>query len=181
LGRTGRLFAFEHYGIVPDLICCGKGLSSSLPLSAVIGRAQIMDQYGPAEMTSTHTGNPVCAAAALASVRKIAEGGLVENAQVIGEILFEGLEQIRARHYDVVGAAHGRGLVAGLHMVRSGGKEPDGDLAFCIVEKAFQKGLVGPGGGTVKIAPPLMITEEAIQDGLLALSEAIDEATYQTR
>jgi len=181
LGRTGRLFAFEHYGIVPDLICCGKGLSSSLPLSAVIGRAEIMDQYGPAEMTSTHTGNPVCAAAALASVRKIVEGGLVENAQAMGEILFKGLEQIRARHYRYVGAVHGRGLVAGLHMVRNGGKDPDGDLAFCIVEKAFQKGLllfapVGPGGGTVKIAPPLTITEEAIQDGLLALSQAIDEA-----
>jgi 4-aminobutyrate aminotransferase-like enzyme len=141
-----------------------------------------MDQYGPAEMTSTHTGNPVCAAAALASVRKIVEGALVENAQAMGEILFKGLEQIRARHGEVVGAVHGRGLVAGLHMVRSGGKDPDGDLAFCIVEKAFQKGLllfapVGPGGGTVKIAPPLTITEEAIQDGLLALSEAIDEAT----
>jgi 4-aminobutyrate aminotransferase-like enzyme len=66
-GRTGKLFGFEHYGIVPDLICCGKGISGGLPLSAVIGRADIMDLYGPAEMTSTHTGNPVCAAAALAN------------------------------------------------------------------------------------------------------------------
>src|SRR6266567_1633621 len=62
-GRTGKLWAFEHYGVAPDLICCGKGISSSLPLSAVIGRAEIMDQFPPGSMTSTHTGNPVCCAA----------------------------------------------------------------------------------------------------------------------
>jgi 4-aminobutyrate aminotransferase-like enzyme len=66
-GRTGKFWAFEHYGVVPDLICCGKGISSSLPLSAVIGRADIMDQFPPGSMTSTHSGNPVCCAAALAA------------------------------------------------------------------------------------------------------------------
>ena len=91
-GRTGKLFGFEHYGVVPDLFCCGKGISSSLPLSAVIGRPDVLDLYGPAEMTSTHTGNPVCAAAALASVRKVVEGGLIENARVMGEILLSGLK-----------------------------------------------------------------------------------------
>jgi len=180
-GRTGKLFGFEHYGIVPDLICCGKGISSSLPLSAVIGRADVMDLYGPAEMTSTHTGNPVCAAAALASVRKIVEGGLIENARTMGEVLFHGLADIARRHPEVIGAVHGRGLVAGLHVVRPGTAEPDGDLAFAIVEKAFQKGLllfapVGLGGATVKICPPLTITEEAVRDGLSALTEAVAEA-----
>jgi len=63
-GRTGKFWAFEHYGVTPDLICCGKGISSSLPLSAVLGREHIMDQYAPGSMTSTHTGNPVCCAAA---------------------------------------------------------------------------------------------------------------------
>src|SRR5208337_4020934 len=67
-GRTGKFWAFEHYGVTPDVICCGKGISSSLPLSAVIGRAEIMDQFPPGSMTSTHCGNPVCAAAALASL-----------------------------------------------------------------------------------------------------------------
>lgn len=180
-GRTGRLFGFDHYGVVPDLVCCGKGISSSLPLSAVIGRADVMDLYGPAEMTSTHTGNPVCAAAALASLRQVVEGGLVENARRMGEVLRAGLDALRARHPRVIAAVHGRGLVAGLHLVRPGGVEPDGELAFAVVEKAVQKGLllfapVGVGGATVKIAPPLTITEDAIRDGLAALEDAVAEA-----
>jgi 4-aminobutyrate aminotransferase/(S)-3-amino-2-methylpropionate transaminase len=180
-GRTGRLFGFEHYGVVPDLMCCGKGISSSLPLSAVIGRPDVMDLYGPAEMTSTHTGNPICAVAALASVRKVVEGGLVENARRMGEVLLAGLQRIGERRRDLIAAVHGRGLVAGLHMVRRGGTEPDGDLAFAIVEQAFQKGLlmfapVGFGGATVKIAPPLCIGQEAVEDGLAALAESIDAA-----
>lgn len=183
-GRTGTLFGFEQYGVVPDLICCGKGISSSLPLSAVIGRPDVMDLYGPAEMTSTHTGNPVCAAAALASVRKIVEGGLVENARAMGEVLLEGLGRIRKRHPQLIGAVQGRGLVAGLHMVKRGSKDPDGDLAFMVVEKAFQKGLlmfapVGMGGATVKISPPLTITGEAVLEGLSALGEATQEAARE--
>jgi len=183
-GRTGKLFGFEHYEVIPDLICCGKGISSSLPLSAVIGRSDVMDLYGPAEMTSTHSGNPVCAAAALASVRKIVEGGIIENARAMGQILHAGLQRIAKRHAESIGAVHGRALVAGLHMVRSGSKEADGDLAFSIVEKAFQKGLllfapVGFGGATVKISPPLIITEEALLDGLAAFGEAMDDAAAE--
>ncbi len=179
-GRTGRLFGFEHYGVVPDLVCCGKGLSSSLPVAAVIGRSDVMDLYGPAEMTSTHTGNPVCSAAALASIRKVVEGGLVENAHRMGQILLDGLAGLRARYPGVVGAVHGQGLVAGLHLVRPGGKTPDGDLAFDVVEKAFQKGLllfapVGFGGATVKVAPPLTITADAVREGVAVLDEAIAE------
>ncbi|MFA5027519.1 MAG: aminotransferase class III-fold pyridoxal phosphate-dependent enzyme [Candidatus Methylomirabilota bacterium] len=180
-GRTGTLFGFEHYGVVPDLICCGKGISSSLPLSAVIGEAAVMDLYGPAEMTSTHTGNPVCAAAALASVRAIVEGGLIENARLMGQTLQEGLRQIAGSFPGLVGAVRGRGLVAALHMVRGQALEPDGDLAFAIVEKAFQKGLllfapVGLGGATVKVCPPLTIGADAIRDGLSALRESVAEA-----
>jgi 4-aminobutyrate aminotransferase/(S)-3-amino-2-methylpropionate transaminase len=183
-GRTGRLFGFEHYGIVPDLICCGKGISSSLPLSAVIGRADVMDLYGPAEMTSTHTGNPVCAVAALASIRKIVAGGLIRNAQAMGEVLLEGLRGIAGRYPKIIGAVRGRGLVAGVHLVKGKNKEPDGDLAFAIVERAFQKGLllfapVGVGGATVKICPPLTITREAIMDGLSALGEAVADAAEE--
>jgi 4-aminobutyrate aminotransferase-like enzyme len=180
-GRTGKLFGFEHYGIVPDLICCGKGISGSLPLAAVIGRADVMDLYGPAEMTSTHTGNPVCAAAALANIQTIVKNGLVERARAMGEIFLEGLGRVAKRHASVVGALRGRGLVAGLQMVRPGSTEPDGDLAFTIIEKCVQKGLllfspVGFGGATVKLAPPLVITPDAIADGLVALDEAIGEA-----
>lgn len=180
-GRSGRLFAFEHYGIVPDLICCGKGISSSLPLSALVGRPELLDQYGPADLTNTHGGNPVCAAAALASLRKILGEGLTERAAARGALLHAGLAEVAGRHAEVVGARMGRGLVAGLHLVKAGSREPDGELAFALVEAAFRKGLlmfapVGFGGATVKICPPLTISEAAVQDGLAALDEALGEA-----
>jgi 4-aminobutyrate aminotransferase/diaminobutyrate-pyruvate transaminase/4-aminobutyrate aminotransferase/(S)-3-amino-2-methylpropionate transaminase len=140
-----------------------------------------MDLYPPGSMTSTHTGNPVCCRAALASIRTIMEQGLVENARRMEGVLVPGLLQIQGAHPNHVGCVHGKGLVAGLQMVQPGGKEPNPDLAHRIVEKCFQKGLlffapVGFGGACVKISPPLTITEEAIRDGLCALGEAVAEA-----
>jgi len=180
-GRTGKFWAFEHYGVTPDLICCGKGISSSLPLSAVIGRAEIMDQFPPGSMTSTHTGNPVCCAAALASVNTIVERDLAGNAARLEPVLRAGLEKILRRHPKVVGRVSARGLVAGLQMVKAGRQEPDHDLAHDIVERCFRKGLllfapVGAWGQTVKISPPLTIPRDALEEGLAVLAEAVDEA-----
>lgn len=181
-GRTGKFWAFEHYGVVPDVICCGKGISSSLPLSAVIGHAAIMDQFAPGSMTSTHTGNPVCCAAALANLQKLVRDDLAGNAARMGVVLDAGLRRIQEQHSDVIGHYSCRGLVAGLQMTKPGRKEPDPDLAHAVVEKCFQKGLlffspVGAWGQTVKIAPPLTITEEAIREGLDVLEEAISDVT----
>jgi len=180
-GRTGRFWGFEHYGMTPDLICCGKGITSSLPLSALIGRAEIMDQFPPGSMTSTHTGNPVCCAAALANLKKIVHDKLTENAAVLGPDLLETLKQIQARHPEVIGQVTAHGLVAGMQAVKPGTREPWHDLAHNIVERCFHKGLlmfcpVGAWGQTVKIAPPLTISAEALNEGLAVLSEATDEA-----
>jgi len=180
-GRTGKFWAFEHYGVTPDVICCGKGISSSLPLSAVVGRAEIMDQFAPGSMTSTHTGNPVCCAAALANLKKIVGEKLTENAAKLGLILEQGLREIQASHPEVIGHYTCRGLVAGLQVLVPGKKEPNHDLAHSIVERCFQKGLlffspVGAWGQTVKIAPPLTITEDALREGIAVLGEAVDEA-----
>ena len=180
-GRTGKFWAFEHYGVAPDLICCGKGISSSLPLSAVIGRAEIMDQFPPGSMTSTHTGNPVCCAAALANLKKIVRENLPANAARLGDMLEAGLRRIQQRHGNVIGHYSCRGLVAGLQMTKPGKKEANHDLAQAVIERAFQKGLllfapVGAWGQTVKIAPPLTITAEALQEGLVVLAEAVQEA-----
>jgi 4-aminobutyrate aminotransferase-like enzyme len=179
-GRTGTMWGFEHYGVEPDLICFGKGVSSSLPLSGVIGRTEIMDQYPPGSMTSTHTGNPVCTAAALAGLKKIVAEDLAGNARRMGSLMMSGLRKIQARHPDVVGNCTGKGLVAGLQMVKRG-SEPDPDLAFDVVERCFHKGLlffapVGSWGQTVKICPPLTISQEAVEEGLMVLSESVDEA-----
>ena len=180
-GRTGTIWGFEHYGVVPDMLCFGKGASSSLPLSGVIGRQELMDQYGPGSMTSTHTGNPVCAAAALASLKKIVADDLAGNAAQMEKAMMAGLLKIQNRHPNVVGNCTGKGLVAGLQMVKSGTKEPDADLAFDIVQRCFHKGLlffapVGSWGQTVKVSPPLMICQEAVEEGLAVLAETVDEA-----
>jgi 4-aminobutyrate aminotransferase-like enzyme len=185
-GRTGKFWAFEHYGVTPDIITCGKGISSSLPLSAVIGRAEIMDQFGPGSMTSTHTGNPVCAAAALASLKKIVKDDLTGNAARMGVVLERELACLHKRHAGVIGHYSARGLVGGLQIVHPGKQEPDAVLAHDIVERCFHKGLlffapVGAWGQTVKIAPPLTITEEALREGLAVLGEAINEACAARR
>lgn len=180
-GRTGKFWAFEHYGVTPDVICCGKGISSSLPLSAVIGRESIMDQFPPGSMTSTHTGNPVSVAAALASVRKILRDKLTENAAALEPMLLAGLKAIQAKHPKVIGHVTARGLVAGMQTVKPGTKQPDHDLAHAIIERCMWKGLllfapVGAWGQTVKIAPPLTIPREALEESLGVLAEATDEA-----
>jgi 4-aminobutyrate aminotransferase-like enzyme len=184
-GRTGKFWAFEHYGVVPDLICCGKGISSSLPLSAVIGRAEIMDQFPSGSMTSTQTGNVVCCAAALASVKKIVGENLTANAARLEPVLLECLKKVQRRHPDVVGRVTARGLVGGLQTIKAGRREPDHDLAHTIIERCFHKGLlmfapVGAWGQTVKIAPPLTTPREALEEGLAVLIEAVDEAVRKT-
>ena len=179
-GRTGTLFGFEHYGVIPDMICLGKGISSCLPVSAVVGRDEVMNLYGPNEMTSTHTGNPICAAAAAANIRVITEEGLVENAARMGELLHDSLHGLQNKYDSVIGSVQGKGLVAGVHMVKNAANEPDGELAGDITNSCFQKGLlmfapVGLGGGCVKIAPPLCINEEAVKEGCAVIREAMKE------
>ncbi len=177
--RTGKLFAFEHYGIVPDLFCCGKGITSSLPLSAVLGKARIMDLYGPNEMTSTHTGSPVPAAAALANLDIITREKLWKNAAKMGAVLFEGLDGLADKYRDVVGCVHGKGLVAGMHIIKPGTREKDPDLAWEAVRGCVERGLLmfAPvGGSTVKIAPPLTTTKEQVLEGITVLDEALAEA-----
>jgi 4-aminobutyrate aminotransferase/(S)-3-amino-2-methylpropionate transaminase len=181
-GRCGTLWGFEHYGIVPDVACFGKGISSSLPLAAVAGRPDVMDMHPSGSMTSTHTGNPICCAAALASIDLVLNENLAGNARVVGGVLHEKLHELQS-HYRQIGSVDGKGLVAGMACVVPGTKEPDPDLAWDVVRRAVEKGVlmftpVGLGGATVKIAPPLVITKEAILDSVSALAEAFAEATH---
>ncbi|MCK4282997.1 MAG: aspartate aminotransferase family protein [Candidatus Brocadiae bacterium] len=178
-GRTGTMFGFEHYGIVPDLVCCGKGVTSGLPLSAVIGRQDLMDQYPPGSMTSTHSGNPICCASALASLDLIEKEDLVGNSARVGRLLHEELAKMKDKYPRIIGPVHGKGLVAGAHVIKDGRKEADYDLAFDIVCKCVEKGLLmfSPvGKATLKICPPLCVTEEQMQEGIGVLDEAIGEA-----
>jgi len=179
-GRTGTMWGFEHYGVVPDLATFGKGISSSLPISAVAGRPDVMDLHPPGSMTSTHTGNPVCCAAALASIDVVVREELATRAAKMGALLHDKLRAVASRHPEI-GWVAGKGLVAGVACVKPGTKDPDGDLAWEAVKRSIEKGVlmfspVGPMGSTVKIAPPLVITEEAIEESVAAFEEAFIEA-----
>jgi 4-aminobutyrate aminotransferase/diaminobutyrate-pyruvate transaminase/4-aminobutyrate aminotransferase/(S)-3-amino-2-methylpropionate transaminase len=179
-GRTGTLWGFEHYGIVPDLTTWGKGISSSLPLSAVAGRPDVMDLHPPGSMTSTHSGNPISCAATLASIDIILKEDLAGNAARMGKILHSELASIQ-QQFRQIGHVDGKGLVAGVACVKPGTKEPDAPLAARIVERCVAKGVlmfspVGFGGGTVKICPPLVIHEEALRESLGVFREAVAEA-----
>ncbi|MBI2439777.1 MAG: aminotransferase class III-fold pyridoxal phosphate-dependent enzyme [Lentisphaerae bacterium] len=179
-GRTGKMFCFEHYGIKPDLIACGKGISSSLPIAAVIGRKDIQNLYAPGSMTSTHSGSPLPAVAAIANLKLIAKEGLVARAAKLGKLLAPEVERIQNKYPAVLGCAHGLGLVAGIQVVKPGTKEPNSELASRINIACFQKGLlmfapVGIGGECLKIAPPLTISEAALRESLQVFEEAIDQ------
>ncbi len=185
-GRSGKFFAFEHYGVTPDLICLGKGISGSLPLSAVLGRAEIMDLYGPGSMTSTHGGHCLACAAALANLDALIEERCVERAATAGEFLYGGLREIAQRYSPWIGALHGKGMVYGLHIVEAGSDRPNGALAFEIVRRCFESGLlmfapVGLGGATVKICPPLITTTDALSEGLQVLESAFAQACAPQR
>ena len=179
-GRTGKLWGFEHYGIVPDLTTWGKGVSSSLPLAFVAGRPDLMDLFPPGSMTSTHTGNPVCCAAALASIDLVMNEDLAANSERLGALLLDSLRAIQKRYPQAIGYVDGKGLVAGMACVKPGTLDPDADLAFDIVNRMMEKGVllfspVGFGGATIKICPPLCITEEAMLESLAVLTDCFAE------
>lgn len=179
-GRTGKWFAFEHYGIVPDLIACGKGISGSLPLAAVIGRADVMELYPPGSMTSTHSGSPLPVAAAVANIHELRRGGYLQNARALDPVLRSGLQSLQKRHPRQAGCVQSRGLVAGVQIVQPGTRKPDPRAALALNEACFHKGLlmfapVGVAGECIKIAPALDISRDALEEGIATLGEAMDE------
>jgi 4-aminobutyrate aminotransferase-like enzyme len=133
-------------------------------------------------VTSSHAGNPVCCAAALAALDLVLGEKLVERSERLGGLLHRKLSAISSR-FPQIGCVAGKGLVAGLACVRPGSTEPDGDLAFEVVRRSMEKGVlmfspVGLGAATVKICPPLVITEEAIEESVEVLRESFAEATH---
>jgi len=178
-GRTGKLFGFQHYGITPDLACFGKGISSGMPISAIVGTQALMDQYPPGSMTSTHTGNPVCSAATLANIEIIMKEKLWENAARVGKVMQKGLLEIQKKFPERIGAVAGKGLVYAIHVVAPGKKRaPDYDFAFDVVRRCIEKGLLffSPvGAASIKISPPLIITAEQVKEGCKVLEEAFAE------
>lgn len=176
-GRSGKLFVYQHYDVEPDLICLGKALSGSLPLSAVMGRRKIMDLPQMGSMSSTHSANPLCCAAALANIEELESKNLIEESARKGEILHSHLNKLKDKYPDYISYILGKGLLAAIVVINSKTYKPDGLLASQICERAMQKGLllVHTGRESIKIGPPLTIPEEALIEGIQVLDECFQE------
>jgi 4-aminobutyrate aminotransferase/(S)-3-amino-2-methylpropionate transaminase len=174
-GRTGTMFAFQQYGVRADLVCCGKGIASGLPISAILGPAALLD-VDPS-LNSTHSGNPLASAAALATLEVIEKEDLVAATVKTGRIVETALREIAGRHPRRVSAVLGRGLVYAVHLVDPATGELDAALGDQVTERAMRKGLlmVRTGVGTLKVGPPLSIAEDAALEGIGVLGEALDE------
>ena len=162
-GRTGLMWGMEHVGVLPDLFTLGKGLSSSLPVSAVVGRAAILDDPEAGDMSSTHGGNPVCASAALACLQVMEEEKLIEAAATTGKLVLESLSELIEQFPDRILSIHGPGLFIGVHIRQPDTGEPDTYLADTIVLEAVRRGVLMfvTGRGFLKFTPPLGIDPEA--------------------
>jgi 4-aminobutyrate aminotransferase-like enzyme len=180
-GRTGRMFCFEHYDVTPNLLCLGKGISSSVPVSALVGESKLMDVLEPGTMSSTHGGNAFCSRVALRNVELIEEERLVENSAKVGAYFGERFADLQQR-CDRLGDARGMGMVWGLEMVKTKeGKEPDTEITRRIIDGCFRRGLlliapIGLFGNVIRVAPPLVMTEEEAKIGCDILAEVMMEA-----
>jgi 4-aminobutyrate aminotransferase len=176
MGRTGKWWAVDHAGIVPDMICTAKGIASGMPLGAVIANAKVMD-WKPGAHASTFGGNPVSIAAALATI-EILERDAIANAARMGEFIFRQTAGWRERHKSV-GDIRGKGLMIGIEFVRDRKtKEKAPELRDHVLQAAFHKGLLvlGAGENSLRLAPPLVIDEEQAEFALRTLDECISEA-----
>jgi 4-aminobutyrate aminotransferase/(S)-3-amino-2-methylpropionate transaminase len=170
--RTGAMFACEHEGIEPDLICTAKGIADGLPLSAVTGRAEIMDAPHASGLGGTYGGNPVACAAALATIETIENDGLVERAQQIGRLITDVLLRTQAGD-DRIGDVRGRGAMVAIELVKSGTADPDPELTDKLATAAHAAGVIvltcGMFGNIIRLLPPLTISDELLTEGLEVL------------
>lgn len=176
-GRTGKLFGYMHYGIEPDIICCGKGISSGVPLSAVLSSKEIMDLPEIGSMSSTHSANPLVCAVGLANLKALLKDGLIENSCKLGELLHKRLHEIKNRFSHVFSHIEGKGLLAAIIFNDKSGN-PLSELCSLICEMSMQRGLllVHTGRESIKIAPPLVINEAGLLEGLEVLEQTIADA-----
>jgi 4-aminobutyrate aminotransferase/(S)-3-amino-2-methylpropionate transaminase len=176
-GRTGKTFAIEHFGVEPDLITVAKSVAAGLPLSGVLGRAEIMDSPGDGAVGGTYVGNPVAIAAAHAVLDVIAEEGLNERALAIGETIRARMESWRER-FDAVADVRGLGAMLAIALERGG--KPDADLATAVAEGAARRGLLllkaGIYSNCIRVLVPLVIEEGELAEALDVWEEALTEA-----
>jgi 4-aminobutyrate aminotransferase/(S)-3-amino-2-methylpropionate transaminase len=176
IGRTGAWWAVDHYGLEPDLITSAKALSSGFPLSAVIGKAEVMDKLSPGQIGSTFGGNPVSCAAALATLEVIEEEGLLARAREIGETAMTRLRALQ-RDLSAIGDVRGLGAMVGLEFVKDDQKTPFPEAAQAVLEHARSDGLLllttGTYGNVIRLLPPIRMSDAELSEGLDKLESAL--------
>jgi 4-aminobutyrate aminotransferase/(S)-3-amino-2-methylpropionate transaminase len=179
--RTGRMFAIEHAGVEPDLMTVAKSIAGGLPLSAVVGKAEIMDAPPPGGLGGTYAGSPLACAAALAVFEVIASENLLQRSQRIGELLQTRLRKLQQR-FPVIGEIRGVGAMVAMELVKNGSAEqPDAELTRALVLAAAAQGLVilscGVYSNVIRFLSPLTISDALLSEGLDKLEAALGEVT----
>ncbi|TDA37312.1 MAG: aspartate aminotransferase family protein, partial [Thermoproteota archaeon] len=177
IGRTGKFWAIEHFNVVPDILVSAKALGGGMPISAVIGRSDMMDSVPSPLLVFTHAGHAVSASAALATIEAVEDEKLVDRASETGEYIIRRLREMQDK-FDIIGDVRGKGLLIGVEIVRKG-KEPDRQGALKICWRAWEKGLIlisfGRNGNVLRIAPPLNISKEDVDRALDIIESSIRE------
>jgi 4-aminobutyrate aminotransferase len=182
MGRTGKWFAIEHWGITPDILTCAKALGSGLPIGAAIAKQELMDWEGGSH-ANTFGGNPVACVAALQVIDIIKEEKLMENATRQGAYLMKRLKEMQQK-YPIMGDVRGKGLMVAVEFVKDPEtKEPAGQEVEDITNKCFKRGLaiITAGKSTMRFAPPLIIAHDLIDEGLEIFEGAVKEVAAQVR
>jgi 4-aminobutyrate aminotransferase len=181
VGRTGKWWAIEHWGVEPDIVCFAKGIASGMPLGGILAKENVMD-WPEGVHGNTFGGNPVACRAGMVTLDLI-ENGFMKNAAVMGEYTLDALTEIMTRHPSI-GDVRGKGLMIGVELVKDREtREPAPELRDAVIEGAFKRGVIGLGSGksSIRFAPPLNITRELIDEGLLIFEAALSQAEGLTR
>lgn len=177
MGRTGKFFAIEHWGVEPDIICSSKGIASGMPLGAIIAKASIMD-WKEGSHTNTFGGNPVSCVAALATIDLIRKK-LMKNAREVGEYLSERLNLLKDE-FEVIGDVRGKGLMQAIEIIKDGyTKEKDVKLRNRILNDCLSRGLliIGCGDNVIRFCPPLIVTKNHVDMAMDILTDVLNKGT----
>ena len=174
IGRTGRMFAAQHSGVTPDIMTLAKGLASGMPIGAVVAKQSLMKQWKKGAHGNTFGGNPVCCAAANATIDLVREQ-YVQNAAKVGAHFMKRLEEMRA-DYPCIGDIRGRGLMIGVELIEKDGA-PAKKLMDPLLHRAYQNGLLllTCGVSTLRFMPPLCVTEAEVDEAMIYLRQSLDE------
>ncbi len=178
IGRTGKMFAAEHFDVVPDIMTLAKGLGSGLPIGMVVAKASIMQKWKRGAHGNTFGGNPVCCAAALATI-ELVQNGMMANAASVGDYFMAKLRELQARH-QVIGEVRGRGLMIGMELVTDrASKAAAKELCDKLVDRAYYNGLLllACGKSTLRFMPPLSVTRAEVDEAMAILEQTLNECT----